>query len=84
MTGVFLKGVHMWKKIFGKKFGKSGGLLYLCKKFISMTEQEARIWFYGLDPGERNRLSLKYRNTYGYGTFKDYVFLEIYNKEQEN
>lgn len=47
-----------------------------------MSEQEAKYWFYTLDPNERNRLSLKYRNTYGYGTFKDYVFLEIYNQEQ--
>lgn len=38
-------------------------------------------WFYSLDPSERNRLSLKYRNTYGYGTFKDYVFEEIYQNE---
>lgn len=47
-----------------------------------MSEQEAKDWFYTLDPNERNKLSLKYRNTYGYGTFKDYVFLEIYNQEQ--
>jgi hypothetical protein len=47
-----------------------------------MSEQEAKDWFYSLHPNERNRLSLKYRNTYGYGTFKDYVFLEIYNQEQ--
>ena len=47
-----------------------------------MSEQDAKIWFYSLEPSERNKLSLKYRNTYGYGTFKDYVFLEIYNKEQ--
>jgi hypothetical protein len=47
-----------------------------------MLEQNAKTWFYSLEPSERNRLSLKYRNTYGYGTFKDYVFLEIYNQEQ--
>jgi len=48
-----------------------------------MTEKDVKDWFYSLDSFERNRLSLKYRNTYGYGTFKDYVFLEIYNKENE-
>jgi hypothetical protein len=47
-----------------------------------MSEKDAKIWFYSLESSERNRLSLKYRNTHGYGTFKDYVFLEIYNKEQ--
>lgn len=38
-------------------------------------------WFYSLSPGERNRLSLKYRGTYAYGIFKDEAFIEIYNKE---
>jgi len=42
---------------------------------------EAKEWFYSLDPAERNRLSLKHRNTFGYGTFKHYVFEEIYLKE---
>jgi hypothetical protein len=47
-----------------------------------MSEQEAKYWFYSLSPSDRNKLSIKYRNTYGYGTFKDYVFLEIYKKEK--
>jgi hypothetical protein len=49
---------------------------------MEMTEaKKAKDWFYSLSQAERNRLSLKYRNTYGYGTFKDYVFLEILNEE---
>ena len=47
-----------------------------------MSEQDAKNWFYNLSPSERDKLSLKYRNTFGYGTFKDYVFLEIYTQEQ--
>jgi hypothetical protein len=47
-----------------------------------MSEKDAKEWFYNLSPLERNKLSLKHRNTYGYGTFKDYVFLEIYKKEK--
>jgi hypothetical protein len=47
-----------------------------------MSEQDAKKWFYNLSPSERSKLSLKYRNTFGYGTFKDYVFLEIYTQEQ--
>lgn len=46
-----------------------------------ITEKQAKEWFYNQNSYEKNRLSLKYRNTYGYGTFKDYVFLEIYSKE---
>lgn len=44
----------------------------------------AKEWFYILEPAERNRLSLKHRNTFGYGTFKDYVFQEIYDKENND
>lgn len=40
-------------------------------------------WFYSLDGNSRNILSLKYRNTYAYGIFKDEVFVEIYNKEYD-
>jgi hypothetical protein len=47
-----------------------------------MSEQDAKNWFYNLSSSERSKLSLKYRNTFGYGTFKDYVFLEIYTQEQ--
>ena len=43
--------------------------------------KQAKDWFYALSEKEKNRLSIKYRNTYGYGTFKDETFLEIYNKE---
>lgn len=52
------------------------------KNMNQTDEEKAKQWFYNLSSSERNRLSLKYRNTYGYGTFKDYVFLEIYKKEK--
>jgi len=41
----------------------------------------AKEWFYSLDWGERNRLSLKHRNTYAYGVFSDQTFEEIMSKE---